>query len=410
MVSRALAKLPVRRFNLLEYQSKQLMRDFGVTVQKGGIASTPQGAFEVAKAHLAPYIVKANVPVGGRGLGSLTSGLKGGVQMCNEPSQVKEYSQQMLGYQLVTKQTTSEGVPVNSVLVFEAIEISKQTYLAFMLDRNFGGPVCIYSKHGGVSIEEIAVKEPGSVHILPISIQKGLTHEEATRVAKDLEFSEKEQELAVKDLLRLYELFIHNDAVQVEVNPWATTPDEKVYCVDAKINIDDNAIFRQTSMRHFIIEQEEFSYEDEVEKLAERQGLNYVGMNGNIGCMVNGAGLAMATMDIIKINGGEPANFLDVGGGASEDQMLKAFEILFSHPNLKSVFVNIYGGIVRCDLIAQNLMKAKQLIGFPCPVVARLQGNNADKATEIINQERSDELKVEPDFEAAAKLAIKIAN
>jgi len=399
----------VRNYSLHEHQSKQLFGEYGVKIQKGLFAHTPIGAKEVAQDINGPYIVKANVQAGGRGKGHLTSGLMGGVQFCKHPEDVENIARKMLGYRLITKQTSAEGIPVNSILIYEALEITKQMYLALMLDRGYGSPVCIYSKYGGVSIEDIYAKHPESVVIKPIDVKAGMTMEIARKITEEMDFFPQVKEEAADNLVKLYKLFIEKDATQVEINPWACTDTGEMYCLDAKVNIDDNALYRQEQISKFRDEVERINTDDLSERKAEKFGLNYVSMRGNIGCMVNGAGLAMATMDIIKLSGGEPANFLDVGGGSNEKQMFEAFKLLFGHPSVRSVLVNIFGGIVRCDYIAQSLLKAKQEIGFPCPVVVRLQGNNAEKALEMINNEGGGLLHVEPDLEKASKLAVKLA-
>ena len=310
----------------------------------------------------------------------------------------------MIGFNLFTKQTSSEGIRVDNLLVLEEVNIQQQKYLAFVLDRQMGGAAVIYSKEGGMEIEEVAEKHPESVKVEPIS---NLTDEKIQEIVRNLEIPQQHLNQAKEDVKRLYEIFRNKDAVQLEINPWAVTPNG-VYCVDAKVSIDDNAIFKHPDIIEFKAESEKGNLSSEVE--AEKNGLNFVGLSGNIGCIVNGAGLAMATMDLIKLRGGSPANFLDLGGGANEKQIFKAFEILFSNKALKSVFVNIFGGIVRCDVIAKCLIKAKDELGFPCPVVVRLQGTNADQAQEIINAAKSDRLFSELSSENAAALAVRLSS
>lgn len=397
-------KFSYRNYSLLEHQAKKFLRDSGVLVQHGSTGSSPTACFEIASTLIPPYIVKANVPVGGRGLGSLSSGLKGGIQFCKSPQAVKEVSQQMIGYKLITKQTLGDGVLVKNLLVLEEVDILAQKYLAFVLDRKIGGAAVIYSKEGGMDIEDVAEKDPSKVKIFPV---QELTKKKAHEIAVDLDIPTEQQDQASNDIMRLYEIFKAKDAVQLEINPWAVTP-KGVFCVDAKINIDDNALYKHVDIQAFKSETEEGHFSAEQE--AEKNGLNYVEMSGNIGCIVNGAGLAMATMDLIQLCGGSPANFLDLGGGANEKQIFKAFEILFSHSHLKCVFVNIFGGIVKCDLIAECLVKAMKEIGFPCPVVVRLQGTNADLAGEIINAAKSSTLFSELNSERAANLAVSLAS
>jgi succinyl-CoA synthetase beta subunit len=397
------ARLVMRNYSLLEHQAKKFLRDSGVLVQRGSVGSSKSECESIASSLLPPYIVKANVPVGGRGKGHLSSGLKGGVQFCSTPPSVGEVASKMLGFKLFTKQTSSEGIQVDNLLVLEEVNIQQQKYLAFVLDRQMGGAAVIYSKEGGMEIEEVAEKNPESVLIEPI---QSISNEKAEKIVRKLEIPENHIPQAKKDLIRLYEIFRSKDAVQLEINPWAVTP-AGVYCVDAKINIDDNAIFKHPEIQEFKAESEKGQMSSEIE--AEKNGLNFVGLSGNIGCIVNGAGLAMATMDLIKLKGGAPANFLDLGGGANEKQIFKAFEILFGNTGLKSVFVNIFGGIVRCDVIAKCLVKAKDEIGFPCPVVVRLQGTNADLAQEIINGSSSEKLFSDINSESAAALAVRLS-
>jgi succinyl-CoA synthetase beta subunit len=325
------------------------------------------------------------------------------MQFCDTPQKVENVAKQMIGYKLVTKQTQGDGVFVENLLVLEEVDILSQKYIAFVLDRQLGGAAVIYSREGGMEIEEVAAKNPESVKI---EAMKNMSKAKALEIANYLGVPKDQEEQAGNDLMRLYEIFRTKDAVQLEINPWAVTP-KGVYCVDAKISIDDNALYKHSEIQAFKAEAEKDHVSCETE--AEKNGLNYVGLTGNIGCMVNGAGLAMATMDLIKLRGGAPANFLDLGGGANEKQIFKAFEILFSNSHLKSVLVNIFGGIVRCDLIANALVKAKDELGFPCPVVVRLQGTNADIAQKVINEAKSDRLFSELDSEKAAGMTVKLA-
>ena len=408
MVMRAFTRIPMRSYSLQEFGAKKLLANYAIRVQKCDVAKDPETSFNIASRFNAPYIIKANVTAGGRGKGKLSSGLQGGVQICSSPDQIKNFASQMLGYRLVTKQTPPDGVPVDSVLVLESVDIARQLYLAFLLDRSVNGAAVIYSKHGGMDIEEVAEKHPEAVKVLPIDLKTGVTKEQAYKVAHDLEFDVSEVEEAAQQVIDLGRLFFKEDCLQVEINPWATTPEKKVFCVDSKVTIDDNALFRHKN----ILETEGPSDLDESEIRANKAGINYVKMNGNIGCLVNGAGLAMATMDLIQLKGGSPANFLDVGGGANISQMKEAFSILFSHPKVASIFVNIFGGILRCDDIARALMQVKQEIGFPRPVVIRLQGTNADEGKRIIDEHsRGDpHLHVENLMEEAASKSIKLAS
>jgi len=292
----------------------------------------------------------------------------------------------MIGYNLVTKQTTANGLKVNAVLVHEGVDIVGQIYVAFILDRNFQAPAIVYSTEGGVEIEEVAEKHPDAIHVHPIDITKGLLRDDARKIAKKLKFNDNQIEDAADQLMNLYKLFITTDSVQLEINPWATDPKGKIWCVDAKINIDDNAKFRQEELLKLKKESVATEETDPNEEKALQWGLNYVALDGDIGCMVNGAGLAMATMDVIKLHGGAPANFLDVGGGAQLDQVKTAFEILTEHPSVRAILINIFGGIVNCAMIAEGIAKAAKIVGVKHPLIVRLSGNNSAKAREMLEK------------------------
>ena len=357
------------------------MRKFNIRVQKGAIALNPETAYQVAT-KLDPsggLILKAQVHAGGRGKGHLTSGLKGGVKICKTPEEVKNYTKQMIGYNLITHQTVKEGLKVNAVLVHEGVDIDRQIYLAFILDRNTQGPALIASKFGGMEIEEVAREHPESIIFHPIDIKLGLSDKDARKVAEQLDLGQEPfLSQAVEQMKNIYKMFLELDSTQVEINPWATDPKKLLWCIDAKINVDDNAKFRQTELVKLKKESVASEQIDPFEEKAVAAGLNYVALDGNIGCMVNGAGLAMATMDIIKLHGGEPANFLDVGGGANVDQIKTAFEILTGHPKVKAIFINIFGGILKCDILADGIIKAAELVDLKVPIVARLVGNNSE--------------------------------
>jgi len=290
----------------------------------------------------------------------------------------------MIGYNLVTHQTTKEGLKVEAVLIHEGVDIKRQIYLALVLDRNSQRPALMVSKKGGMDIEEVAKEDPGAIKVYPFDIDKGITNEILDKVEKDLDLKNiKDWRPQIKNLENL---FNKTDAVQIEINPWATNPKNQIYCVDAKINIDDNAKFRQkelVELRKNSLASEDV---DPSEEKAIAAGLNYVALDGNIGCMVNGAGLAMATMDIIKLKGGEPANFLDVGGGANVEQVKTAFEILTNHPKVNCILINIFGGIMKCDVIAQGIMKAAKMVDIKVPLVCRLIGTNSKEGNALLNE------------------------
>ncbi|PVD24252.1 hypothetical protein C0Q70_14723 [Pomacea canaliculata] len=288
----------------------------------------------------------------------------------------------MLGKKLVTKQTPKDGVKVNKVMVAEALDIARETYFAILMDRSFGGPVMVGSPNGGVDIEEVAEKNPASIFKEPIDIVEGITDVQADAMAKNLGFKGQKIAQAAKEIKNLYKLFLKVDATQVEINPFGETPDGRVVCFDAKINFDDNAAFRQKE----IFAQEDFSESDPREVQASKHNLNYIGMDGNIACLVNGAGLAMATMDIIKLHRGSPANFLDVGGTVTENQVYHAFTLLTSDVQVKAILVNIFGGIVNCATIARGITNACKSINLKLPLIVRLEGTNVEEARKILSE------------------------
>jgi len=388
LTSRAiLNSMPVRYLNLHEYQSKDLMNKFNVRVQRGIMAETADAAEEAAKelrrTGAEELVIKAQIHAGGRGKGYFKeTGFKGGVQLSTDPAKIKEYAKEMLGKHLVTKQTPPGGQPVQKVLVHESISFKQEKYFAIVLDRSYGGPVMVVSPQGGMDIEEVAEKDPNAIHMIPIDIMEGIKDEQVEKAATLLGFEGSVKEDAKVQMKNLYEIFRKCDATQVEINPFVLADNGKIYCVDAKINFDDNAAFRQKD----IFAQRDFSMEDPREVAAAKYNLNYIGLDGNIGCMVNGAGLAMATMDIIKLNGGEPANFLDVGGGANAKQVEEAFKILTSDPNVKGLLVNIFGGIMKCDTIAEGIIAAARNINLTIPLVVRLEGTNVDLGVKMLKE------------------------
>lgn len=395
---------PVRWLNLQEYQSKKLMADNGITVQRFQMAGNKDDALKISKDpkfKVREYVIKAQILAGGRGKGTFSNGFKGGVHLTKDPSTVAGIVEQMVGNRLSTKQTPKGGVMVSKVMVAEALDIERETYFAILLDREHNGPVMVGSPFGGMDIEEVAEKNPEAIFTEPIDIDKGISDEQATRMAKNLRFEGKKMNQAAEQIKRLYNLFCKVDATQVEINPFAETPEGQVVCFDAKINFDDNAEFRQKK----IFAEEDTTESDPREVEASKYDLNYIGMDGNIGCLVNGAGLAMATMDIVKLHGGEPANFLDVGGGATEGQVYQAFRLLTADVHVKAILVNVFGGIVNCATIANGIVNASKAIGINVPVVVRLEGTNVDQAKKIL---RDSGLPLTPanDFEDAAKKVV----
>jgi succinyl-CoA synthetase beta subunit len=385
--------VPVRFLNLHEYQSKELMEKFGVQVQRGKVAGTPLEAASVAREILASnpkaeLVLKAQIHAGGRGKGTFDSGFKGGVHITKSADSIKDLSSKMFNRKLVTKQTGAEGQLVSKVLVNESINIHRELYFAILMDRAHNGPVVVASTQGGMDIEEVAHKDPSAIITEPVDITVGLTEAQATKLAKRLGFEGHLLTAAVKQFKALYALFIGTDATQVEINPLAVgsvagvAGSDTVFAVDAKLNFDDNAAFRQQP----IYAQRDKAMEDPRDVAAEEAGLNYIGLDGKIGCMVNGAGLAMATMDIIKLHGGAPANFLDVGGGATAEQVTTAFKILTADPQVKAILVNIFGGIMKCDTIANGIIKAAKEVGLQVPLVVRLEGTNVELGKKLIRE------------------------
>ncbi|KAI0982186.1 hypothetical protein GJ496_002043 [Pomphorhynchus laevis] len=353
-----------RSLNLYEYQSKKLLADNGIDVQRFKMA---ENASEAANA------------AGGRGKGHfMSSKLKGGIQLTKNADIVHDMTSKMIGDYLVTKQTGKDGVLVTKLMIAEALDIVKETYLAILLDRNVGGPVIVASPCGGVDIEEVAESQPHNIIKVPVDIVEGLSRKDAEDIANKLQFSDGKTEIIVDQIQKLYELFNRYDCTMLEINPFGETPDGRIVCFDAKIVFDESAAYRH---KH-LFETEDTSELDQRELRATQLGLNFVslGDQGSIGCMVNGAGLAMATMDVIKLHGGEPANFLDLGGTVGEDQVSQALQLLQSDPKVKSILINIFGGIVNCDTIANGIVSACKAQRLQCPLVVRLQGTNVDSA------------------------------
>jgi len=392
----------VRWLNLHEFQSKKMMADAGVTVQRFRMADTADDALEISKTFkVREFVIKAQILAGGRGKGTFDTGFKGGVHLTKDPSKVAPIVKEMIGHNLITNQTPKTGVKVRQVMVAEALDIERETYLAFLMDRSCNGPVIVGSPMGGMDIEEVAHKNPNAIHKEPVDITVGVTDAQARKMADFLGFKDKKLDDAAEQIKRLYGLFLKVDATQIEINPFGETPDGQVVSFDAKINFDDNAAFRQKDV--FAMDDTTESDKREVE--AAKHNLNYIGMDGNIGCLVNGAGLAMATMDLIKLHGGEPANFLDVGGGVTEGQVYHAFQILTSDSQVKAILVNVFGGIVNCATIANGIVNAAKSIKMTVPIVVRLEGTNVDAARKILEQSGL-AITTGADFEDAAIKAV----
>ena len=381
--------VPVRNLNIHEYQGKQLMAQFGVNVQKNRVVE-PNGSLTPTQAATAlqlpsgrEYVVKAQVHAGGRGKGYFKeTGYKGGVHVVNSIDAAAKAASEMIGKHLVTKQTTEEGVLVNKVMIAEALDIKKEYYFAILMDRSMGGPVMVASPDGGVDIESVAETHPERIFKEPVNIRTGLRADQTLQLAKKLGFQGPQAQQAADQMSRLYDLFIKLDATQVEVNPFVETPDGRIVSFDAKMSFDDNAAFRQKELYAM----HDTAEEDPRDVMAAKYNLNYVAMDGEIGCMVNGAGLAMATMDIISHYGSSPANFLDVGGGATKENVEAAFRLLRSDPKVKAILVNIFGGIMKCDVIAEGVVAAAKSMKLDIPLVVRLEGTNVEKGVEILSK------------------------
>eukprot|EP01126_Amoeba_proteus_P009922 TRINITY_DN1379_c0_g1_i1.p1 TRINITY_DN1379_c0_g1~~TRINITY_DN1379_c0_g1_i1.p1 ORF type:complete len:417 (+),score=94.79 TRINITY_DN1379_c0_g1_i1:72-1322(+) len=373
-----------RNLNLQEFQSKGLMDKYGVRTQKWIVAQSADEITRKAATNLRAkeLVVKAQILAGGRGKGHFDNGFKGGVHLCNTAEEAGKLAGQMLGARLVTKQTPPEGVQVNSVMVAEAIDLKRELYVSILMDREHGGPVFVASQKGGMDIEEVAHSDPDAIIKVPVSITDGPTDEQLTRLATSLGFDTSLISQAKEQLKCLYNMFMDLDCTQVEVNPFAETPEGLIYAADAKMNFDDNASFRQTE----VFKMHNTEEDDPREVEAAKYNLNYIGMTGNIGCLVNGAGLAMATMDIIQLYRGVPANFLDVGGNANEQQVTEAFRILSGDPQVKAILVNIFGGIMKCDIIASGVVAAAKKVGLTIPVVVRLAGTNVELGKKILRE------------------------
>ncbi|OJD20727.1 hypothetical protein ACJ73_07935 [Blastomyces percursus] len=372
-----------RNLSIHEYLSANLLKSYGVGVPKGEVARTAEEAEVVAKQIGAEdLVIKAQVLAGGRGKGTFDNGLKGGVRVIYSPTEAKMFAGQMIGQKLVTKQTGAQGRLCNAVYICERKFARREFYLAILMDRQTQAPVIVSSSQGGVDIESVAKETPEAITTTRVDINVGVTDEMARNIAKDLGFSEQCVEEARDTIQKLYKVFMEKDATQIEINPLCETTEHEVLAMDAKLGFDDNAEFRQKE----IFSWRDTTQEDADEVKAAESGLNFIKLDGDIGCLVNGAGLAMATMDIIKLNGGNPANFLDVGGGATPQAIRSAFELITSDSKVTAIFVNIFGGIVRCDAIAQGLINVVNEMNLRTPIVARLQGTNMAKAHELINE------------------------
>ena len=395
----------IQKMNIHEYQARQILESFGVNTLPGKVAETPEEAEAVAQELNCPtYVIKAQIHAGGRGKG-------GGVKLANSLAEVKQYADAILGMQLVTPQTGPEGKRVRKVLIAEAAEIEKEFYLAILLDRETSRLTVIGSEEGGVNIEEVAAQTPEKIIRAEIHPAFGLTEFQAREFAYKLITDASYRSVipnATKLILALYNAFTECDCSLVEINPLAIVKSDDaldIVALDSKVNLDDNSLWRHSD----IAEMRDPHEEDPSELEASESGLSYIRLDGDIGCMVNGAGLAMATMDIIKQNGGEPANFLDVGGGASVEAVAHAFRLILADENVKAVLVNIFGGIMKCDTIANGIVEAAKQVELNVPLVVRLEGTNVELGKQIIAESNLNVQQAEG-LSEAAQLAVEAAN
>ena len=360
--------------NLHEYQSKRLFAEYGIPVPRGIPVESPDAAVKAAKEIGGKlWVVKAQVHAGGRGKA-------GGVKLARTHDEVRLYAKGMLGTQLVTHQSGPEGLPVNVVYIEEGSDIERELYLSMLVDREVSRVSFIASAAGGMDIEKVAAETPEKIFSVAVAPDAGLQDYQARQLAFGLGLDKKQMRQFGDLIKRLYQLYLNADASLIEVNPLITTKAGDIIALDGKINIDGSALFRQPKIAAL----RDSSQEDEAEREAAQHDLNYVSLDGNIACMVNGAGLAMATMDLIKLHGGDPANFLDVGGGATAERVAEAFKIVLSNDSVAAILVNIFGGIVRCDLIAEGIISAVKEIGVSVPVVVRLEGTNVEKGRALL--------------------------
>ena len=382
--------------NIHEYQAKKLFKKYNVQTLEGVVAKNPSEAANSCKILGGNiWVVKAQIHAGGRGKG-------GGIILCKSTDEVYEAADKLIGSNLVTPQTSTKGVNVRKVYVEEGCNITKELYLGIVLDREKQLPVVMASVEGGIDIEEVAVKSPEKIlkiHADPIT---GIGNWQARKLAFGLGLKEKQVSLCCKFILNLYDLFIKLDCSIVEINPLVVTSDDNIIALDAKINFDSSALFRHESIE----EMRDLEEEEPLESQATEAGLNYIKLDGEIGCMVNGAGLAMATMDIIKLHGGEPANFLDVGGGATAEQVTEGFRIILSDNEVKAIFVNIFGGIMRCDFIAEGIIAAAKEVELNVPLIVRLAGTNVELGKKMLSESGLD-LITAGDMDSGAKKAVE---
>ncbi len=380
-----------------EYQAKELLAKYGVPIPRGGVARTPEEARKIAEQIGGRVVIKAQIHGGGRGKA-------GGVKTAEIPRGAEEIARSLLGIRLVTHQTGPEGLPVNVVLVEEAVEVERELYLSILIDTSENVPLMIASEAGGMEIEEVAAKSPERILKQYVDPGTGLLPYQSRNLAYGMNLAPEYIRPATQTMASMYKLFLEKDCSLVEINPLVTTTNGRLLGLDAKVSFDDNGLSRHPEVAQL----RDTSQEDRLEVEAANLGVNYVKLNGNIGCMVNGAGLAMATMDLVKQMGGEPANFLDAGGGASEDQVTGALKILLSDPKVKAAWVNIFGGILRCDLVARAIIRAVKEKGLKVPFIVRMNGTNLEEGVQLLKESELD-IVFESNLTEAASKAVAAA-
>jgi succinyl-CoA synthetase beta subunit len=386
--------------NLHEYQAKTLLQKYGIPVPRGQVvAAANEVAAATSEINSHAWVVKAQVHAGGRGKA-------GGVKVVKSATEAQNVATELLGKTLVTYQNAPDGQPVNQVLIEETLPIARELYLSMLVDRTLERVVVVASVAGGMDIEEIAHTSPEKILQEVCDPLNGLVDFQARNLAFKLELSGDQIGAFTKLLKGLYRLFKENDLALLEINPLVVTADGKLFALDCKMSVDDNALYRQKALA----EQRDWSQEDSKEATAHHAGLNYIALNGNIGCMVNGAGLAMATMDLIKLHGGMPANFLDVGGGATAETVAKAFKIILADSNVKAILVNIFGGIMRCDIIAEGIITAVKEVGMQIPVIVRLEGTNVDLGKKMLRESGLNIISAEGLTDAAQQAVNSVRN
>lgn len=386
--------------NIHEYQAKEVLQKFGVKVLKGCLAHTPEEAVQATE-HLGGniWVVKAQIHAGGRGKG-------GGVKVAKSQQEVRQYAEQIIGMNLVTHQTGAEGKKVEKIYIEQGCDIAKEYYLACLVDRATDRVTVMASSEGGMEIEEVAEKNPEAIKKITVDPAVGLMPFQARQLAFAIGMGAKEVSKTVKFILGLYKAFIEKDCSIAEINPLVVTSQGEIICLDAKMNFDSNALYRQPD----ILSYRDLSEEDPTEIEASQHDLAFIKLDGKIGCLVNGAGLAMATMDIIKLQGASPANFLDVGGGASKEKVTEAFKIILKDKNVKGILVNIFGGIMKCDIIAQGVIAASKELGLEVPLVVRLEGTNVELGKKILAQSDLNIISANDLTDAAQKITAAIGS